>query len=132
MSLRSRGSNESPSSSKRSATQNMNSEIKDRASLRKKPTKRNNDSQQRRRLEQKLVAYYQSLVQPCEEWGPDYGVQKMLDGADVDAQISKKRAHKIILAEAFDQENKSRFKISKKQRTKAVAKKKETDDMDEK
>ena len=72
------------------------------------------------------------MVMPCEEWGPDYGVQKMLDGGDVDAQISKKRAHKIILAEAFDQENKSRFKLSKKQRPKNIAKKKETEDQDDK
>lgn len=40
----------------------------------------------------------------------------MIDGSDVDAQINKKRAHKIILAEALEHENKTRFKLGAKRR----------------
>ena len=36
----------------------------------------------------------------------------MLDGTDVDANINKKRAHKIIMSEAFNA--KSRFRLKKK------------------
>ena len=37
----------------------------------------------------------------------------MLDGTNVDAQINKKRAHKNIMAEAFDPTKANRFKFAK-------------------
>ena len=52
-----------------------------------------------------------------ETWGPDYGKQEMLDGTDVDAQISKKRAHKIIMAEAALAENRHKMKLKSKRKT---------------
>ena len=58
------------------------------------------DSEKQRAVEKKLLLYYQSLVKPVDEWvRVDDPEQKMIDGSDVDANISKKRAHKKILAE---------------------------------
>ena len=65
-------------------------------------------------MEKKLKAYYQTCVQPVEKWGPFHEPEQMLDGTDVDAVIKRKRAHKIILSEAFNSENKNRFKLKKK------------------
>ena len=65
-------------------------------------------------MEKKLLAYYQSLVQPVEEWGPFFDPCEMLDGTDVDAQINKKRAHKIIMDESFNVGKRSLFKLKKK------------------
>ena len=80
-----------------------------------KPKSKRRDSAKRLAMEKKLLAYYQSLVQPVPSWDPVYGVQQMLDGTDVDAQINKKRAHKNIMAEAFSPTNKgNRFKFAKK------------------
>lgn len=59
------------------------------------------DSEKRKRMEKKLKAYYQTCVQPVEKWGPFYEKQQMMDGTDVDMVINRKRAHKIILSEAF-------------------------------
>ena len=59
------------------------------------------DSEKRKRMEKKLKAYYQTCVQPVEKWGPFYEKQQMIDGTDVDMVINRKRAHKIILSEAF-------------------------------
>ena len=62
-------------------------------------------------MEKKLRAYYQTCVQPVEKWGPYYEKQEMMDGTDVDITINRKRAHKIILSEAFSSVNKlSKFK----------------------
>mmetsp|Transcript_24476 Transcript_24476/g.30496 ORF Transcript_24476/g.30496 Transcript_24476/m.30496 type:complete len:201 (+) Transcript_24476:737-1339(+) len=52
----------------------------------------------------------------------------MLDGTDVDAQISKKRAHKNIMAEALLAENKNKFKLTGRKR-KPAAKKPTTDEV---
>ena len=69
------------------------------------------DSEKRKRMEKKLRAYYQTCVQPVEKWGPYYEKQEMMDGTDVDITINRKRAHKIILSEAFSSVNKlSKFK----------------------
>ena len=68
------------------------------------------DSERKRIMEKKLLAYYQSMVQPVDEWGPYYEQQNMLDGTDVDNLISKKRAHKTIMEEAFSAQQ--RFKFS--------------------
>ena len=65
-------------------------------------------------MREKLIAYYQSLVRPVDEWGPFYPEQKMIDGTDVEMIIRKKRAHKTILAEAFESQNKNRFKFKKR------------------
>ena len=72
------------------------------------------DSEKRKRMEKKLRAYYQTCVKPVDKWGPYYEPEQMLDGTDVDAVIKRKRAHKIILSEAFNSENKNRFKFKKK------------------
>ena len=62
-------------------------------------------------MEKKLKAYYQNCVRPVEKWGPFYEKQYMMDGTDVDVIINRKRAHKIILSEAFSNTNKlSKFK----------------------
>jgi len=42
----------------------------------------------------------------------------MLDGTDVDAQINKKRAHKTIMAEAFNPKNRFRLKSKSKSNVK--------------
>lgn len=78
-------------------------------------------------MEKKLKAYYQTCVQPVEKWGPYYEKQQMLDGTDVDANINRKRAHKIILSEAFGGIDKRlKFKKKKTGATQAaVAKKKQ-------
>ena len=66
-------------------------------------------------MEEKLLAYYQSLVKPVEEWRPDNKTEYMLDGANVDANISKKRAHKTIMSESIIP-NKNRLKLGVKKR----------------
>ena len=50
------------------------------------------------------------MIAPVDEWGPNYPNQSMLDGTDVDAQINKKRAHKTIMDEAFNSNNRFRMK----------------------
>ena len=70
--------------------------------LRRSPKKRD-DSAKKRRMQEKLVAYYQTLVKPIKPRKYEWPKEKMLDGTDVDAQILKKRAHKSILAEALQQ-----------------------------
>ena len=57
-------------------------------------------------MEKKLKAYYQTCVRPVDKWGPFYEKQEMMDGTDVDIIINRKRAHKIILSEAFSSVNK--------------------------
>ena len=68
-------------------------------------------------MEGKLLRYYQSLVREVDEWGPFHDPDEtMLDGTQIDAQINKKRAHKNIMAEAFNSERRGRFKLSKKKK----------------
>ena len=84
--------------------------------------KRSN-SDKKRNMMKKLNAYYQTLVQPCEDYTYKYKQQEMLDGSDIDALIRKKRAHKNIMAEAFDttKKTRSRLIISKKKESKKEA-----------
>ena len=71
-------------------------------------------------MEKKLLVYYQSLVKPVEPWGPFYETQSMLDGTDVDAQISRKRAHKNIMDEAVKAEQRNRLKFRMRSKKKSV------------
>ena len=71
-------------------------------------------------MEKKLLTYYQSLVKPVEPWGPFYETQSMLDGTDVDAQISRKRAHKNIMDEAVKAEQRNRLKFRMRSKKKSV------------
>ena len=80
----------------------------------KRKTSKRSESARRQRMEKKLQAYYNSLIKPVDEWGPYYPIQDMLDGTDVDAQINKKRAHKTIMAEAFNPKNRFRMKAKSK------------------
>ena len=64
--------------------------------------KRRTNSAKKRAMEKKLQAYYQSLCQPVSKYGFQHEKETMLDGTDVDAQIRKKRAHQLIMAEAFN------------------------------
>ena len=87
-------------SAERRAEKEENSNGREAASPGLRKPKGRSDSEKQRAMEKKLLLYYQSLVKPVEEWvrvvDPE---QKMIDGSDVDANISKKRAHKKILAE---------------------------------
>ena len=71
--------------------------------LRRSKTKLEDSENKKRLMQEKLIAYYQSLVQPVTIEKHEWPKEKMLDGTDVDAQILKKRAHKSILAEAIHQ-----------------------------
>ena len=64
------------------------------------------DSEKKKVMEKKLLSYYQSLVKDCNDYSPPcLGSEQMLDGTDVDMQITKKRTHKNIFAEAFAPSN---------------------------
>ena len=52
----------------------------------------------------------------------------MIDGTDVEMIIRKKRAHKTILAEAFESQNKNRFKLKKRKAPVQQKKKTEGDE----
>ena len=87
-------------SAERRAEREENSGGRQAASPGLRKPKGRSDSEKQRAMEKKLLLYYQSLVKPVDEWVRDVDPeQKMIDGSDVDANISKKRAHKKILAE---------------------------------
>ena len=132
MSKGSKDSNTVKSNSRLSQAKNKDLEIDEGSKMQHKTTKRKmrrSDSEKRRAMEAKLLRYYQSLVREVDEWGPFHDPDEtMLDGTQIDAQINKKRAHKNIMAEAFNSERRGRFKLSKKKKTQATKKKTDQDE----
>lgn len=42
----------------------------------RRPKVKRSDSEKKRRMEKKLLNYYQNMVQEVEEWGPDYDLDE--------------------------------------------------------
>ena len=114
LSARSGASRTSKVSAQQSTVDGAKSRNKSEATAAPRRKAKRSDSEKKQAMEKRLLAYYQSLVQPVQSWDPVYGEQQMLDGTDVDAQINKKRAHKNIMAEAFSPNKANRFKFTKK------------------